>query len=156
VKIGITGQSGFIGYHLSNTIKYKFEKYVLVPFHKSYFEDTSLFDSFVLSCDVIVHLAGVNRAESEKEVYISNIQINTALKNTLIRTKFKGHLIFASSSQEDSASLYGLSKNESRVFLEQTVNKFGGRFTGLIIPNVFGPFSRPNYNSFVATFCDKI
>ena len=32
----------------------------------------------------------------------------------------------------------------------------GGKFTGLIIPNVFGPFCKPNYNSFIATFCSKI
>lgn len=156
MKIGITGQSGFIGYHVSKTIKYKFEKYVIVPFHKSYFEDTILIDSFVSSCNIIVHLAGVNRADSDKEVYVSNIKINTALKNALIRTKFKGHLIFASSSQEDSTSLYGLAKKESRIFLQQTLTESGGKFTGLIIPNVYGPFCKPNYNSFVATFCNKI
>lgn len=156
MKIGITGQSGFIGYHVSKTIKYKFEKYNLVTFHKSYFEDTTLFDAFISSCDVIIHLAGVNRADSEKEVYTSNIQLNNSLKNALLRAKFKGHLIFASSTQEDSTSLYGLAKKESRVFLEQTVKELGGNFTGLIIPNVFGPFCKPNYNSFIATFCHKI
>lgn len=156
MKIGITGQNGFIGYHISQTLKYKFEKYVVMPFQRSFFEDSELLDSFVSSCDVIIHLAGVNRADSEKEVYTSNIKINTALKNTLIRTKFKGHLIFASSSQEDSASLYGKAKKDSRIFLEQTIEDLGGKFTGLIIPNVFGAFCKPNYNSFIATFCDKI
>ena len=45
---------------------------------------------------------------------------------------------------------------ESRVLLEDTIYSLGGKFTGLIIPNVFGPFCKPNYNSFVATFCSKI
>ena len=156
MKIGITGENGFIGYHLSQAIKYTFEKYVVVPFQRFFFEDSELLNSFVSSCDVIIHLAGVNRADSDKEVYSSNIQINTALKDALISTKFKGHLIFASSSQEDSTSLYGKAKKESRIFLEQTIKELGGIFTGLIIPNVFGPFCKPNYNSFVATFCDKI
>jgi UDP-2-acetamido-2,6-beta-L-arabino-hexul-4-ose reductase len=156
LKIGITGQNGFIGYHLSQTLKYKFEKYVVVPFQRSFFEDSELLNSFVSSCDVIIHLAGVNRAASNEEVYNSNIQINTALNDALLSTKFKGHLIFASSSQEDSASLYGKAKKESRFFLEQTTIKLRGKFTGLIIPNVFGPFCKPNYNSFVATFCSKI
>jgi UDP-2-acetamido-2,6-beta-L-arabino-hexul-4-ose reductase len=40
--------------------------------------------------------------------------------------------------------------------LEQTTIELGGKFTGLIIPNVFGAFCKPNYNSFIATFCDKI
>jgi len=156
LKIGITGQDGFIGYHLSQTIKYKFEEYEIVPFERRFLENNKLLNSFVSYCDVIVHLAGVNRANSEEEVYNSNIQINIALKESLINTSFKGHLIFASSFQEDSDSLYGKAKKESRIFLEQTLGELGGKFTGLIIPNVFGPFCKPDYNSFVATFCSKI
>ena len=156
MKIGITGQDGFIGYHLSQTIKYKFEKYKIIPFEKSFFGNSNLLNSFVSSCDVIVHLAGVNRSKSNEEVYTSNIQFNSALKEALINSSFKGHLIFASSFQEDSGSLYGKAKKESRVFLEQTISELGGKFTGLIIPNVFGPFCKPNYNSFIATFCSRI
>ena len=156
MKIGITGQDGFIGYHLSQTIKYKFEEYEIVPFERPFLGNNKLLDSFVSYCDVIVHLAGVNRANSEEEVYRSNIQINISLKESLINTSFKGHLIFASSFQEDSDSLYGKAKKESRIFLEQTIGDLGGKFTALIIPNVFGPFCKPYYNSFVATFCSKI
>jgi len=156
LKIGITGQDGFIGYHLSQTIKYKFEKYKIVPFEKSFLGNSKLLNSFVSSCDVIVHLAGVNRANSNEEVYTSNIQINLALKAALINTSFRGHLIFASSFQEDSDSLYGKAKKESRGFLEQTISELGGKFTGVLIPNVFGPFCKSNYNSFIATFCSEI
>ena len=140
MKIGITGKAGFIGYHLSQTIKYKYEKFKIVPFETHFFENSKLLSSFVSSCDVIVHLAGVNRADSNKEVYNSNIQINIALKEALVNTSFKGHLIFASSYQENSDSLYGKAKKESRVFLEKTINEQGGKFTGLIIPNVLDLF----------------
>ena len=68
MRIGITGQNGFIGYHLTQTIKYKHSDYTLVPFQKSFFEMESLLKEFVSTCDVIVHLAGVNRAETEGEV----------------------------------------------------------------------------------------
>jgi UDP-2-acetamido-2,6-beta-L-arabino-hexul-4-ose reductase len=156
LKIGITGQDGFIGYHLSQTIKYKFEKYKIVPFEREILENNKLLESFVSSCDVIVHLAGINRASSDEEVYTSNIQINIALKEALINSSFNGHLIFASSFQEDSDSMYGKAKKESRIFLEKTIGDLGGKFTGLIIPNVFGPFCKPYYNSFIATFCSKI
>jgi len=74
----------------------------------------------------------------------------------LLDSKFQGQLLFASSYQENQNSAYGLAKKSSRVLLEGTMNDLGGSFTGLIIPNVFGPFSKPNYNSFVATFCSKI
>ena len=93
MKIGITGQDGFVGYHLSQTIKYKFENYKLVPFERPFLENKKLLESFVSSCDVIVHLAGVNRANSNEEVYSSNIEINNSLKKALINTSFKGHLI---------------------------------------------------------------
>jgi UDP-2-acetamido-2,6-beta-L-arabino-hexul-4-ose reductase len=156
LRIGITGQNGFIGYHLTQTIKYKHSDYTLVPFQKSFFEMESLLKEFVSTCDVIVHLAGVNRAETDKDVYDANIKLNAVLKKALIDANFKGHLLFASSSQEKGDSLYGKAKKESRVLLEDTINSLGGKFTGLIIPNVFGPFCKPNYNSFVATFCSKI
>ena len=156
MRIGITGQNGFIGYHLTQTIKYKHSDYTLVSFQKSFFEDESAFAEFISSCDVIVHLAGVNRAETDQEVYSANIKLNTNLKKALIDANFKGHLLFSSSSQEKGDSIYGKAKKESRVLLEDTINSLGGKFTGLIIPNVFGPFCKPNYNSFVATFCSKI
>jgi len=156
LKIGITGQNGFIGYHLTQTIKYKHSDYILVVFQNSFFEKESLLKEFVSTCDVIVHLSGVNRAETDEEVYGDNIKLNTLLKKALIDANFKGHLLFASSSQEKGDSLYGKAKKESREFLEKTINSLGGKFTGLIIPNVFGPFCKPNYNSFVATFCSKI
>ena len=156
MKIGITGQNGFIGYHLTQTIKYKHSNYTLVPFQKSFFEEESLLKEFVSTCDVIIHLAGVNRAETNEEVYDANILLNTVLKKALVNANFKGHLLFASSSQENGNSIYGKAKKESRVVLEETINSLGGKFTALIIPNVFGPFCKPNYNSFVATFCSKI
>ena len=156
MKIGITGQNGFIGYHLTQTIKYKHSNYTLVPFERSFLNDSKALGSFVSSCDVIVHLAGVNRSETDEQVYVDNIKINSLLKKALIGVNFKGHLLFASSSQENGNSLYGKAKKESREFLEKTINSLEGKFTGLIIPNVFGPFCKPNYNSFIATFCSKI
>ena len=156
MKIGITGQNGFIGYHLFQTIKYIYSDYSLVPFQKSFFENEKVLAAFVSSCDVIVHLAGVNRAETEEEVYHANMKLNSVLNKALIEAKFNGHLLFASSSQENGDSLYGKAKKEARVLLEGTIHSLGGKFSGLIIPNIFGPFCKPNYNSFVATFCVKI
>ena len=40
--------------------------------------------------------------------------------------------------------------------MAQWAKTSGGKFTGIIIPNVFGPFGHPNYNSVVATFSHKI
>ena len=156
MRIGITGENGFIGYHLTQTIKYKHSDYILVPLQKSFFENESLLTEFASSCDVIVHLSGVNRAQTDQEVYDGNIQLASALKTALVAANFNGHLLFASSSQEKGDSAYGKVKKDARVLLEVTMSTLSGKFTGLIIPNIFGSFCKPNYNSFVATFCSKI
>ena len=157
LKIGITGQNGFIGWHLSNSIKYIFANtFEIITFKKSFFEDKEKLIRFVNKSDVIIHLAGVNKASKEEKVYEENKKISFYLKDAIDRTNFKGHLIFASSSQENGTSLYGKSKKESRQLLENCINNKGGTFTGLIIPNVFGPFCKPNYNSFIATFCNNL
>jgi UDP-2-acetamido-2,6-beta-L-arabino-hexul-4-ose reductase len=105
---------------------------------------------------VIVHLAGVNRANTDKEVYEGNMLLTNALNKALKNTRFQGKLLFASSSQEKGDSAYGKAKKASRLLLEETMCTLEGSFSGLIIPNIFGPFCKPNYNSFVATFCSKI
>ena len=86
MKIGITGQNGFIGYHLTHTINYKLSEYSIVSFQRSLFEQEDSLSAFVSSCDVIIHLAGVNRAETNEEVYDANILLNTVLKKALVNS----------------------------------------------------------------------
>src|SRR5690606_27288378 len=71
-------------------------------------------------------------------------------------TQARPHIIFSSSSQELKDNLYGKSKKEGKEKLMEWANGSGGKFTSLTIPNVFGPFGKPNYNSVVATFCHKV
>lgn len=155
-KIGITGQKGFIGSHLYNTIGLTPEKYERVNFEKEYFENPALLDQFVQQCDVIVHLAAMNRHPDPEVIYHTNIALAQKLVDSLERTQSQCHVLFSSSSQEERDNLYGKSKKEGRNLLSNWAQKNGGRFTGFIIPNVFGPFGKPNYNSFIATFCHKL
>lgn len=60
-KIGITGQNGFVGYHLYQTLNLFKDEFTLVNFDRSFFEDEDKLDAFVNDCDVIVHLAALNR-----------------------------------------------------------------------------------------------
>ena len=57
INIVITGQKGFVGTHLFNTLGLSPEKYSLIEFKRSYFDNKVALDSFVSQCDVIVHLA---------------------------------------------------------------------------------------------------
>jgi UDP-2-acetamido-2,6-beta-L-arabino-hexul-4-ose reductase len=156
IRIGITGQSGFIGSHLFNTIRLYSDKYSLVSFDKIAFKSNKEIDQFVSKCDVIVHLAGINRHVNQNLLYQDNLNITSSLISSLERTKRKPHVIFTSSTQEDRENLYGNSKKIAREMLIKWASDVNAIFTGLIVPNVFGPFCKPNYNSVVATFCKQL
>ena len=156
LKIGITGQAGFVGTHLYNTLGLFPEEFERIDFQKEYFEDPNQLNEFVAQCDVIVHLAAMNRHNDPQVIYDTNIGLVEKLIQSLDQTKSKAHVLFSSSSQEERDNLYGKSKKEGRELMMNSAEKAGGKFTGMIIPNVFGPFGHPNYNSVVATFCHKL
>src|SRR5690554_2792245 len=140
-KIGITGQNGFIGQHLYNTLGLHPEEFQRVDFDKVFFENEEKFDQFVSQCDVIVHLAAMNRHNDPNVIYKTNIELVKKLTASLERTKSKAHILMSSSSQEENDNLYGKSKKEGRTLLSQWAEKNNGKFTGMVIPNVFGPRS---------------
>lgn len=156
MKVGITGQSGFIGAHLYNTLCLEPETFEIIDFDKSFFDDDANLDLFVKNCDIIVHLAAMNRHENPQVIYDNNIQLVQKLIGSLERTNSKAHVLFSSSSQEEKDNLYGKSKLEGRNLLANWAQTNGGKFSGMIIPNVFGPFGEPFYNSFIATFCHQL
>lgn len=155
-KIGITGQNGFVGSYLYNTLGLKPEEFERIHFERDFFDNSEKLDGFVSQCDVIVHLAAMNRHPDPEVIFNNNIELVKKLVTSLEKTNSKAHIIFSSSSQEGKDNLYGKSKKEGREIFSDWAKKSGGKFTGMIIPNVFGPFGKPNYNSFVATFCHKL
>ncbi|MCK9403249.1 MAG: NAD-dependent epimerase/dehydratase family protein [Chitinophagaceae bacterium] len=155
-KIGITGQSGFIGKHLFNTLGLFPGKFETIGFNNFFFEKEDILDAFVAKCDVIVHLAGVNRHNEPDVIYNTNVDLTKKLISSFKRTNSKAHIIFSSSTQEDKDNMYGKSKKEARALLNDWANDNNGSFTGMIIPNVFGSFGNPYYNSVVATFCHQL
>lgn len=156
IKIGITGQSGFVGKNLYNTLNLNPEEFQIVKFNKEFFFSEGALDQFVKACDVVVHLAALNRHSDPKEIYTTNVNLVKSLIASLERTGSKPHVLISSSSQEERDNLYGKSKKEGRELLKDWAARAGAIFTGLVIPNVFGPFGQPFYNSVVATFCHQI
>ena len=155
-KVGITGQAGFVGKHLYNTIGLFPDEFERIDFDKSNFGDEKKLDAFVEQCDVIVHLAAMNRHNDPEVIYETNTGLVKSLVASLERTKSKAHVLFSSSSQEERENLYGKSKKEGRELFAEWAQKSGGIFTGMVIPNVFGPFGNPFYNSVIATFCHQV
>jgi len=156
LNIGITGQAGFVGTHLYNTLGLHPESFVRIPFEDVYFQNEKKLKDFVSRCDVIVHLAAMNRHNDPDIIYNTNIGLVKQLITVCELTNSTPHILFSSSTQEERDNLYGKSKKEGRELFEQWANKNKSRFTGFIIPNVFGPFGHPYYNSVVATFCHQL
>jgi UDP-2-acetamido-2,6-beta-L-arabino-hexul-4-ose reductase len=156
IKVGITGQAGFVGTHLYNTLGLHPEKFERIPFEDAFFSDENKLKEFVHSCDVIVHLAAMNRHNDPEVLYQTNINLVKQVINACELTNSTPHILFSSSTQEERDNLYGKSKKEGRQLLEKWADKNNAQFTGLIIPNVYGPFGNPYYNSVVATFCYQL
>ena len=156
VRVGITGQGGFMGSHLYNFLGTKLENVKRINFKRSYFDDEVELQIFVKSCDVIVHIAAMNRHEDEQVLYNTNVGLVNKLVNACEVTKSIPKIIFSSSTQEEIDNLYGKSKRDGRKCFEAWATNNDGQVTSLVIPNVFGPFGRPFYNSFIATFSHQI
>lgn len=156
IKVGVTGQSGFMGTHLANSLKQKTDKIRLIPFEDAFFEDNKKLTAFVKQCDTIVHLAAMNRHGNPEVIYNTNINLIKTLLKALDHTNSKPHIIFSSSTQEERDNLYGKSKKDGCKIFEKWAEKNNTKFTALIIPNVFGPFGQPYYNSVIATFCHQL
>ena len=155
IKVGITGQAGFMGYHLYTTLDLD-ESVVLVPFERDFFDNKDELEKFVSQCDVVVHLAAMNRHENPQVIYDTNLALVDKLIAACEAQRATPHILFSSSSQEERDNLYGRSKKEGKQHFIEWSGNSGGKFTSLTIPNVFGPFGKPEYNSVVATFCHKV
>ncbi|MCF8095727.1 MAG: NAD-dependent epimerase/dehydratase family protein [Desulfobacteraceae bacterium] len=155
IRVGITGQQGFIGSHLYNCLGLENDvKRIPCPRETLHSEDA--LRDFVRKCDVIVHLAGINRHENPEALYQGNVDLARRLISAMDAENVAPHVLFSSSTQEESDNPYGAAKLECRRMFDKWAENCGGKFTGLVIPNVFGPFGKPNYNSVVATFCYKL
>jgi UDP-2-acetamido-2,6-beta-L-arabino-hexul-4-ose reductase len=118
LKIGITGQSGFVGTHLYNTLGLQPDKFERIPFEDAYFQDDAKLKEFVRSCEAIVHLAAMNRHHDPEVIYNTNIKLVKQLIEACVATNSTPHILFSSSTQEELDNLYGKSKKEGRELFE--------------------------------------
>ncbi|UOR11312.1 polysaccharide biosynthesis C-terminal domain-containing protein [Halobacillus amylolyticus] len=149
MKILVTGANGFIGKNLIAELNNKGYEDIL-----SYTKESSKVDleSMVQSCDFVFHLAGVNRPKDEKEFFEGNVDLTTEIVALLKEYSNEAPVLLTSSIQVENNSPYGRSKREAEEILLKNV-KHSRIFR---LPNVFGKWSKPNYNTVVATFCHNV
>lgn len=154
MHIGITGADGFLGWHLRSLLHGDTDD-TAVPCDQASFADDRELANLVATSDAIVHFAGINRG-TEGEVLNGNVAITDRFIAALLRSGRTPHVLFAASIQIEHDNSYGQAKRACAQHLQAWADSCGARFTTVVLPNVFGEFGRPFYNSVVATFCHQL
>ncbi len=153
LKLLITGANGFVGQNLRAHIDEKADvEYVTYTRKNDVADLARLLDG--VHC--IVHLAGVNRPETEAEFAEGNVGFTKDLLDGIEASGVAIPVIYASSIQAERVNPYGVSKLQA----EQAVIEYGQRHSVPVrnyrLANVFGKWCKPNYNSMVASFCHNV
>ncbi len=152
--IGITGATGLLGWHLRAFLQTDANLRV-VPAPRSWLTTAEELDALVSECDVLVHLAGMNRG-SDHEVEATNVALAEALVAACERTESMPHVIYSNSIHSTQDNAYGRSKRCAAEKLERWAARAGAVFTDVVLPHVFGECGKPFYNSVVSTFCHQL
>lgn len=153
MKILVTGSNGFIAKNLIQFLSEKPEIEIL----KAHRETTDQeFEQSVLAADWIIHLAGVNRPLNEEEFAEGNTTLTEKIAQILQQANKKTPVILSSSIQVERDNPYGKSKLGGEQALVALNQAQGNPVYICRLANVFGKWSRPNYNSAVATFCYNV
>lgn len=153
IRCLVTGACGFIGQNLLKTLA-RIET-VVVETHLSSDPEESLADK-VHWADFVFHLAGANRPENNSDFEKINVGLTKLIAGTLQEKLSATTIVFSSSIQAEQDHAYGISKRRAESILRELADQTDHRVIIYRLPNVFGKWSRPHYNSVVATFCHDI
>ena len=164
MRILVTGAYGFVGKNLCAALRNIAEgkdKTRNIDSDITVFEydidtDASLLDGFCKECDFVFHLAGVNRPQNTEEFMEGNFGFTSLLLETLKKHNNTCPVMISSSIQAALDNPYGLSKKAGEDLMFSYSKETGAKVLVYRLPNVFGKWCRPNYNSAVATFCNNI
>ncbi len=153
MKILVTGADGFIGSNLVAELKNRGYRDVL-----GYDLNTApeLLEIYCDEAEFIYHLAGVNRPEDTCQFMEGNYGFTKTLIDCLARKNRGCPIVMSSSIQADLENPYGRSKRAGENILSEFSRETGAKVMIFRLPNVFGKWSRPNYNSVIATFCYNV
>jgi UDP-2-acetamido-2,6-beta-L-arabino-hexul-4-ose reductase len=153
MKILVTGAKGFLGKNLIAELKNKGYINILEFTRES---DPSILENYTKECDFVFHLAGVNRPKDETEFMEGNFHLTSQLLELLKKHENKAPILLTSSIQAEKDNPYGGSKKAGEDLLFNYYYETDSKVYVYRLPNLFGKWSKPNYNSVVATFCHNI
>lgn len=155
MKVLVTGANGFIGRNLCQRLS---ERSDLEVVHFLSSDAVDALPELLNDVGFVVHLAGANRPANPAEFGEVNHLLTEALCAAVVdkakATSRPVPILFASSIQAGMHdNLYAQSKRAGERALLAASRESGNQTHIFRLPNVFGKWCRPNYNSVVATFC---
>ena len=147
----ITGANGFMGRNLCATLRSRGDSLDEIDLNTSEADLSKAIER----ADFVFHLAGVNRPTREDEYQTGNADFTERLLGRLEKGK-KPPVLISGSTQAALENPYGRSKRQAEDSLLRYAERTGAPVYLYRLTNAFGKWSRPNYNSAVATFCHNI
>lgn len=152
-KVLITGADGFMGRNLRFRLQ-ELKRYEIIPLEVD--DDEAQLAQAAGRADFVFHFAGVNRPQDPAEFVTGNTGFTKALCAALEGAGNKAPVVFTSSIHAVADNPYGASKRAAEDVLLDHSERTGTTVHVFRLPNTFGKWARPNYNSAVATFCHNI
>jgi len=153
MRVGVTGAAGLLGTHVRAYLHGLADIEIAVADRQTF--GSGNLAGFVEGCDVILHLAGMNRGE-DAVVAQTNLDLTQQLIAALEEGDSRTHVLFSSSTHIERDTAYGMSKRGAAALLSDWAGRSGSKFTNVILPGVFGEGGKPFYNSVVSTFCYQL
>jgi UDP-2-acetamido-2,6-beta-L-arabino-hexul-4-ose reductase len=153
MKVLITGADGFVGKNLQLRLRERKDVEVVTYTRADGAADLS---QRLEGVDVVFHLAGVNRPQDPSEFVAGNAELTQELSWAVRNASRPMRLLLSSSTQARLDNPYGSSKRQAEQAVQALADINGTSVHVFRLPNVFGKWCKPNYNSAVATFCHNI
>jgi UDP-2-acetamido-2,6-beta-L-arabino-hexul-4-ose reductase len=153
MRVLVTGSHGFIGRHLMEALARREGTEAIGYDHGSSDEELQ---AALASVDAVFHVAGVNRPKDVSEFAEGNAGLTQCLCDRLVALGRKPLFVLSSSTQADMDNPYGKSKRDAEEVVQRYARTANAPAVVFRLTNVFGKWSRPNYNSVVSTFCHNI
>lgn len=169
MKILVTGSKGFVGRNLVNQLQNikdgKCKRYpelikesageLIIYEHDRLTSDEQL-EAYCKDCDFVFNLVAAHKPKKESDYVESNVNFLSKLLNYLKIHDNKAPIVLTSSIHDNIQSDYGITKMKGRKILDNYSKKLGVKTYIFRLSHVFGKWTRPNYNSVIATFCYNV